>query len=76
MSKIELTSITWNEAIQQQKEQKKEDEIKEKEYEESVTRAVQHITECMASDNFRPEFDFEDACCLFGVDEEDLINRF
>ena len=72
----ELTTITWNEAIQQQKDQKKKDEVINNEYQEQLTKAVGHINDCMQSDEFRAELDFDDACVMFGIEMEDLIERF
>lgn len=69
----ELTSITWNEAIQQQKEQKKEDEVINKEYEEQLTQAHEFLLENLETDPDRPMTYFDDACSMYGVESDDLL---
>lgn len=70
-----LTTISWSEAIEVHKNQKKEDKKFETEYEKLVEDAYNFLMANLATDPERPAVYFEDAWTMYGVEPDDLINR-
>ena len=70
----EFTSITWSEAIQKTKENKVEQEKHTKEYEKLLDGAYKWFMDNIETDN-RSLLHFQDACEMYGVEQDDLILR-
>lgn len=69
---MENQEINWNEAIQLEKEQKKQDELNKVEYHENLKLASAEVWDALSTDFFISS-DVADIAMQYGVDEEDLI---
>ena len=67
-----MSEIHWNDAVQKEKEQKKQEALDKIEYDKNVRLACEEVWDAMSTEHFRTS-DVTDIAMQYGIDEEDLI---